>query len=255
MANIEYQTDAIARYFATNRVCWEQFYESERRVIEALEPDASRSVLDIGCGCGGLGLALRERFGITRYKGVEINAEAVSAGNRINPGAVLYGDILQLHDTQLAGQKFDLVFSLSCVDWNVEFTAMLRTAWNMVQPGGGFVATFRLTDGVGCRNMLECYQHINYQGKREGELAAYVVLNAGELMRELAGFDPARLHIYGYWGEPSASAVTPYERLCFVACSMSKRGPADGAAPVQAELELPTEIRTQMENALVACSL
>ena len=52
MANIEYKTDAIARYFGTNRVRWEQFYESERRVIEALELDAKTSVLDVGCGLG-----------------------------------------------------------------------------------------------------------------------------------------------------------------------------------------------------------
>lgn len=254
MANIEYQTDAIARYFATNRVRWDQFYASERKVIKALGPDARCSVLDIGCGCGGLGLALRERFGVTCYTGVEINAEAVAAGNSLNPGAILHGDILQVRDEQLAGQRFDLVFSLSCVDWNVEFTAMLRTAWNLVRPGGNFVATFRLTDGLGCSDMARCYQHINYQGEREGELAAYVVLNATELMADLLDFDPARVHIYGYWGLPSTSAVTPYERLCFVACSMSKRGPDDGGALVQAELELPPEIRVQMEHALTTNS-
>ncbi|GAB2182022.1 hypothetical protein DLREEDagrD3_22450 [Denitratisoma sp. agr-D3] len=254
MANIEYQTSAIARYFATNRIRWDQFYESERRVIQALGPDANCSVLDIGCGCGGLGLALRAHFGITRYTGVEINAEAVAAGNCMNPGALLHGDILQVRDDQLAGRKFDLVVSLSCVDWNVEFTDMLRTAWDLVQPGGDFVATFRLTDGTGCSDMTKCYQHINYQGEREGELASYVVLNAGELMSKLLDFDPARVYFYGYWGAPSASAVTPYGRLCFVACSMSKRSVADGNSPLQVSLDLPPEIRAQMGQALNAYS-
>jgi SAM-dependent methyltransferase len=250
MANIEYKTDAIANYFATNRVRWGQFYESERKVIEALEPNAIKNVLDIGCGCGGLGLALRERFGVTRYQGVEINAEAVSVGNSLNHGAVIHGDILEVRNTQLAAQKFDLVFSLSCVDWNVEFAAMLSTAWELVQPGGNCVATFRLTNGAGCSDMAHCYQHINYEGERQGELAAYVVLNAGELMRELLRFDPARIHIYGYWGEPSASAVTPYDRLCFVACAFSKRALSDVASKLKVELDLPSEIKAQMEHVL-----
>jgi SAM-dependent methyltransferase len=224
-------------------------------VIEALELDAKTSVLDVGCGCGGLGLALRERFGVTRYQGVEINAEAVAVGNSLNPGALLHGDILQVRDTHLNNQKFELVFSLSCVDWNVEFSEMLRTAWDMVQPGGNFVATFRLTDGVGCRDMARCYQHINYQGEREGELAAYVVLNASELVNDLLSLSPASLRIYGYWGVPSASAVTPYERLCFVACSISKRALTDSAETLKFELDLPLEIRTQMEHVLSTSSI
>ncbi len=48
--NIPYQTDQLARYFVHNRVAWEQFYESERVVIEGLQLDSSRTILDIGCG-------------------------------------------------------------------------------------------------------------------------------------------------------------------------------------------------------------
>ena len=156
MANIEYHSGDIARYFASNRVRWDQFYESERHVIQQLSPSASTNVLDIGCGCGGLGLALRERFGVTRYTGVEINAQAAAVGNELNPGAILYGDILKLREQGLVRPPYDLVFSLSCVDWNVEFSAMLQAAWDFVAPGGDFVATFRLTDGEGCRDMSRC---------------------------------------------------------------------------------------------------
>lgn len=248
MANIEYQTNAIAQHFETNRVRWEQFYESERQVIQALTLTANHSVLDIGCGCGGLGLALREQFGVTSYTGVEINAQAVEIGNRLNPGALLRGDFLDISSAQLAGRQFDVVFSLSCVDWNVEFAAMLRTAWSMVKPGGNFVATFRLTDGDGCSDMARCFQYINYQGEREGELAAYVVLNAGKLMADLLTFDPANVHFYGYWGAPSSSAVTPYNRLCFVACALSKRNAADDAKTLNVTLDLPEGIRKQMEH-------
>ncbi len=59
-SNIAYQTDEIARYFTQNRVSWAQFYESERVVIDRLGIKATDAILDIGCGCGGLGLALKE---------------------------------------------------------------------------------------------------------------------------------------------------------------------------------------------------
>jgi cyclopropane fatty-acyl-phospholipid synthase-like methyltransferase len=61
--NIAYQTDQLVRYFSRNRLTWSQFYESERGVIEGLGLDARHAILDIGCGCGGLGLALQERYG------------------------------------------------------------------------------------------------------------------------------------------------------------------------------------------------
>src|ERR1700676_4995672 len=100
--NIAYQTDQLVRYFSRNRIAWPQFYESERVIIDGLNLDAGRSVLDIGCGCGGLGLALRERYGVRNYTGVEINPLAAEAAGRMNPQAeFLCGDILRLNRAKL----------------------------------------------------------------------------------------------------------------------------------------------------------
>lgn len=247
MANIAYQTGNIAHYFAHNRIRWDQFYPSERAVIGELSPGATSRVLDIGCGCGGLGLALREEFGVRDYTGVEINPDAASAGQSLNPAArILQGDILDLREDALRGESFDIVFSLSCVDWNVEFSAMIDAAWERVAPGGCFIATFRLTDGEGCRDMQRSYQYINYEGRKEGELAAYVVLNAGELTRLFMDFDPAEIRAFGYWGAPSSTAITPYDRLCFVAGALRKRRVGD-VDPLSLCLDVPVEIRQQVE--------
>ncbi|MDB5825064.1 MAG: class SAM-dependent methyltransferase [Herminiimonas sp.] len=242
MENIVYQTEEIARYFAHNRVAWDQFYESERCVIERLSIGLDDRILDIGCGCGGLGLALRERFAANDYTGVEINPAAAEAGRTINPKAqILCGDILELSRGELRDQQFDVVFSLSCVDWNVRFEDMLKVAWQHVRPGGHFVATFRLTTGDGCEDFSRSYQYINYDGLREGERAAYVVLNAKRLARDLLAFDPSFINAFGYWGQPSATAVTPYEKLCFAAITVRKRDSGE-AAGVRCQLELPQEI-------------
>jgi SAM-dependent methyltransferase len=246
--NIVYQTEQLVRYFSRNRVTWPQFYESERAIIDGLGLDAGRSVLDVGCGCGGLGLALSERYGVVDYTGVEINAAAAEAARVMNPRAeILCGDILQLSRVELGGRQFDVVFSLSCVDWNVQFADMLASAWSHVARGGYLVATFRLSDRRGCADMTQSYQYINFDGAREGERAAYVVLNARDLIQAIIGFDPAEISAYGYWGEPSKTAVTPYERLCFCAFSIRKRnGQRDG---LRLQLKLPAEIQDAMEVA------
>lgn len=248
MKNIVYQTHRISRYFTRNRVAWQQFYESERVIIEQLGLDHHHRILDIGCGCGGLGMALRERFGIENYTGVEINASAAEAGRIMNPKAqILHGDILDLSRNALRDKHFDVVFSLSCVDWNIRFSDMLAAAWNHVLPGGHLVSTFRLTVGEGCSDFERSYQYINFDGVPEGECASYVVLNAGTLIEQLIGFNPSRINAYGYWGSPSATAVTPYERLCFAAFSVRKRRPDDVGA-LRCQLDLPAEILDVLDS-------
>jgi SAM-dependent methyltransferase len=241
MTNIVYKTDKLVQYFAHNRVKWEQFYESERKLIEQLQLNNNQTVLDIGCGCGGLGLALRERFSIENYNGVEINALAAEAGKKMNPDAkILSGDILNLSQNVLLNKQFDVVFSLSCIDWNVRFSDMLAAAWEHVKPGGYFVATFRLTNEKGCNDINKSYQYINYEENKEGELASYVVLNAESLLQELNMFNPSEIRAYGYWGAPSVTAITPYEQLCFAAFSIQKRN-CDDKEKVCYHLQLPDE--------------
>jgi SAM-dependent methyltransferase len=245
--NTAYATDQIARYFARNRVRWAQFYESERIIISRLGIDHKDSILDIGCGCGGLGLALREQFGVQKYTGVEINRQAAEAARAMNPSArILCGDVLDLRSGELHLQRFDVVFSLSCVDWNVQFSEMLGAAWDFVRPGGCFVGTFRLTDEEGCSDRQRSYQYINFAGIREGEIASYVVLNAGYLLQTLNRFSPAAIDAFGYWGAPSATAVTPYARLCFCAFAIRKRD-GDSGDP-RLTLDLPPEIREVIEQ-------
>lgn len=246
-ANIVYSTDQIARQYTRSRISWGQFYESERVVVSQLSLDHHREILDIGCGCGGLGMALRDQFGVENYTGVEINAAAAEAGRAMNPKAkILCGDILDLSLNELYGKRFDAVFSLSCVDWNVRFFDMLAAAWSHVFPGGHLVSTFRLTVEEGCSDFERSYQYINYDGVLEGERASYVVLNAKTLMEQLVSFNPSGIKAYGYWGTPSTTAVTPYKRLCFAAFSIQKRK-SDDVCALRCQLDLPEEILKVLE--------
>ena len=243
--NIIYTASEIEHYYSNNRIKWSQFYPSEQNIFDSCGIKQGDSVLDIGCGCGGLGLALKERFFITDYTGIDISEQAVITGSIMNPdGFFVAGDILSISPDSLIKKQFDIVVSLSCVDWNIEFEKMLSVAWDYVKPGGLFISSFRLTDlfGVVLENVLSTsWQYINFNGIRQGEKAPYVVMNAKDLIEKLCAFYPKNITANGYWGKPSLTAVTPYQKLCFSAFSIKKRMEGDDSS-IQFDITLPEEI-------------
>jgi SAM-dependent methyltransferase len=239
--NIAYVTPAIEAFYRDHRVRWDQFYQSERAILEELGLTAVSSVLDIGCGCGGLGLALRERFGVVNYTGVEINRQAAETAREMNPsGSFIWKDILNVLPDELLQESFDVVVSLSCIDWNVRFTDMLAHAYRYVKPGGCLVASLRLTPSESLIDSRRSYQYINFDGKREGEIAPYVVLNFRDFMSYVATLAPARIRAVGYWGTPSPTAVTTLNRVVFCAVAVWKRLGA-GHEQVR-QLDLPLDL-------------
>ncbi len=237
-----YNTPEIERYFRSHRKTWEGLYPSERVMLEKLAPRPDWRVLDIGCGCGGLGLILREKFGVTAYTGVEINAAAAATAREFNPGAqIIAGDFLSLPADAVRPGGYDLAVSLSCIDWNLGFDVALPRAFGYAKPGGYFLASFRLTEGATVDDSTRSYQFINFDGEREGERACYVVLNARELLGRLTALGASEISGYGYWGPPSSTAITPFHRLCFAVCVVRKAMGAGGPAPAL-DLQLPGDL-------------
>jgi SAM-dependent methyltransferase len=246
--NIFYRTSAIADYYASYRIKWDEFYKSEKKVIADLQLSGEERILDIGCGCGGLGLALKEKFGIESYTGIEINEIAARKARELNPLATIFiGDFLEFSDSLISMCNYDVVFSLSCLDWNIEFEKMLLAAWEHVAPGGSLIATFRIVAGQGINDINASYQYINYEGGLSGETAPYIVLNAKDLLTKLGSLSPSSIHAYGYFGTPSASSVTPFETICFTAVSAKKRL-LDDSGSTKLHLNLPSEILLHLEH-------
>ena len=245
--NIKYKTNEIERFYSSNRIKWDQFYLSEKTIFERSEIVPSTSVLDIGCGCGGLGLALLERFLVEDYTGIDLSENAIRSAQKMNSKAKFFsGDILDLKATQLNKRVYDLVVSLSCVDWNIEFEHMLNLAWGCVKPGGRLISTFRLTDKSEIESeeiFKKSYQYINFSGIKSGEVAPNVVLNANSLLMRLLRFDPVEITAHGYWGLPSSSAVTPYEKICFSAFSIKKNDMEGTIKIPKIKLDLPLEMK------------
>ena len=113
MTNIKYKTDQIEKYFSTNRVVWSDLYESEKIIINDLTLNGDTQVLDIGCGCGGLGIILRDKFGVKNYTGIEINELAAYSARRMNPEAKIYAaDFLSINN-EFKDKNIDFIELLS----------------------------------------------------------------------------------------------------------------------------------------------
>ncbi len=76
------------------------YYISDRKDLFSVLPDKAERVLDVGCGNGALGKALKERGVARKVVGIEINAKAASDA-RYNIDEVISVDI------ESAGLKFE----------------------------------------------------------------------------------------------------------------------------------------------------
>lgn len=246
--NIVYTTQEIAKYFGENRIKWQQFYDSERWIMQRLGQDSVGygHVLDVGCAAGGLGAALGEKFKIASYTGVDINARAIELAKSRKyqmPTCFMGGDVLKM--SVVDGEPFDTVFSLSCADWNIETDAIIKSCWSKVKAGGKFIISLRLTSSEGVNDINKSYQYICYEGHGDNshERANYVVLNAGNAFKLFATLNPIPSHIlgYGYWGSPSQSARTNYDRLVFAVFAIEK-GSNDDKGNIQTEMHLPLDL-------------
>ena len=222
--NIHYKTSELSKYFSKNRIKWNDLYESERNVLNYINPIKTTNTLDIGCGCGGLGLALKEKFSLNFYTGVEINKEASNQALKMNKDATIYnGDFLKINFQR----RYGLVVSLSCIDWNKEFNAMLEKAWSLVIENGYLVISLRLTLDEGINSITDSFQYINYENKLEGEIAPYVVLNYKSWLDKLQNLQNLNhVYAYGYYGTPSSTAITPFKKVCFSVFALNKSDPS-----------------------------
>ena len=253
--NIEYKTKKISEYFCLNRIKWDQFYPSEKWIFERVAgPEGQMgSVLDVGCAAGGLGLALGERFSLTEYIGVDINAPVIECAStkRLKyscPCNFICGDILKIDS--LPADKFDNVFSLSCADWNIATEDIINECWKYVRIGGHFILTLRLTPQQSLLSISESFQYIYFgegvpEKDEEVEKAPYIVLNVQHALAILANLQPRPDHIvaYGYWGSPSPTARTKYDRLVFTALAVRKGN--DGRKDIPDEFHLPVDLFLQ----------
>jgi SAM-dependent methyltransferase len=252
--NIHYISEDIARFYAQHRTRWDDFYPSEKWIFEQVAGPAKYigSVMDAGCAAGGLGRALAERFQVTEYVGVDINPQAIEVAKKDQHYPVANhrfenGDFIEM--ATLLNQQFDVVFSLSCADWNMKTFDIIQSCWQYVKVGGHFVLTLRLTPEESVKDITESFQYVFFEDhlpeNKEGlEKAPYVVFNIREALRLLGNLQPkvTKIAAYGYWGKPSPTAVTGFDRLVFTALSVRKGHEEERGKDTGCELHLPVDL-------------
>lgn len=218
MKNLNYQTNEIKKYFSKNRVKWDDFYDSEKIILKRNILN-NKKILDIGCGCGGLGKALQSKFRNIKYEGIEINAEAAKFGlkNFSNENLSIKNlDFLLLKNKKdLNFTSYDYVISLSCLDWQKNFNKTFAKASKLLKNNSKFIISLRLSKKSSLNNILKSYQFINYSNKKIGDKAPYIIWNIYDLLKII---NKNNLHVhdsYGYFRSPSKTAVTPLNEIYY----------------------------------------
>jgi SAM-dependent methyltransferase len=252
--NIAYRTHIISDFYRSHRRSWAELYPSERRIFETIAARGAdfSTVLDVGCAAGGLAEALMEHFGsLHSYTGIDVNQPAIAVARTLpsriaDKRTFIAADICDC--AELDGHAFDLVTALGVADWNIDADGILAKCWEHVRPGGRLVISLRLTPGEGVSDIDRSYQYIWFDRESapppEAERAPYSVFNVdaaiGWLCRQAP--TPDLIQISGYWGTPSPTAHTLYDRIVFSAIAMRKPASRKPANEPAIETDLPDDV-------------
>jgi len=115
------------------------YFQHERPEVRALVPADARRVLDVGCGAGALGAALRFERPEIEITGIELDAKAArrAAGSL---SRVLQGDALA-RLAELADGSFDAILFADLLEHLAQPEAALAHARRLLAPGGVVVAS------------------------------------------------------------------------------------------------------------------
>ncbi len=114
------------------------YFGYPRPEVVALVPETARRVLDIGCGAGRLGEAIKQRQQAT-VSGIELDGHAAAAA-RERLDHVWAGDVEQL-DFEIPAVSFDAVVCADVLEHLREPARVLKQIRDWLEPGGCIVAS------------------------------------------------------------------------------------------------------------------
>jgi phosphoethanolamine N-methyltransferase len=140
--------------------------EEVARVLEGLDL-AGRTVLDIGCGAGGITAALARDYGAAKVVGIDVE-EPVCAAARRQAEKQGVADRVEIEQVTpgpfpFADARFDIVFSKDSIIHIPDKVFLAGEAYRVLKPGGWFAASDWL---------------ISHDGAPSPEMADYIAREA-----------------------------------------------------------------------------
>lgn len=118
--------------------------EEVGRVLEGIDL-SGRTVLDIGCGAGGITADLVRRFGAGRVIGIDVEAISVGQARQRMVEAGLADRVgirlVEPGPLPFADASFDVVFSKDSIVHIHDKEALARDVFRVLRPGGRFAAS------------------------------------------------------------------------------------------------------------------
>jgi 2-polyprenyl-3-methyl-5-hydroxy-6-metoxy-1,4-benzoquinol methylase len=115
------------------------YHDRPRREMEPFVPATARTVLDIGCGGGAFGAALKAARSGLEVWGVEGDADAAAHATGRLDGVVI--GLAPAVLAELAGRRFDCVVMNDVIEHVAHPEELLVAARHQVAPGGCLVAS------------------------------------------------------------------------------------------------------------------
>ncbi|MBL8840728.1 MAG: glycosyltransferase [Planctomycetes bacterium] len=169
-----------------------RYFQHDRPEVRALIPAGAKRVLDVGCGAGALGLALKlERAERLEVVGIELDAAAARrAGEELDH--VLQGDAVQRMG-ELPSGRFDAVVFADLLEHLAAPEAALAQARRLLAPGGVVVASLpNVRHWSVVRQLLEGDFRYEEAGILDRTHLRFFTKRSAERLLESAGFSVAR---------------------------------------------------------------
>ncbi len=136
------------------------------RILEGIDL-SGKSVLDIGCGSGGITVALARDHDAAKVIGIDVEATVCTAAKRRAEGAGL-GERVEIRrispgPLEFTDAFFDVVFSKDAIVHIADKESLARELFRILRPGGWFAASDWLTDRDG-KPTAEMRRYLELEG-------------------------------------------------------------------------------------------
>jgi GT2 family glycosyltransferase/2-polyprenyl-3-methyl-5-hydroxy-6-metoxy-1,4-benzoquinol methylase/glycosyltransferase involved in cell wall biosynthesis len=196
------------------------YFQHDRPEVRALVPETARSVLDVGCGAGALGAALKFRRDV-EVVGIELDPRAAKRAAESLDG-VREGDALaRMKELEGEGQRFDAILFADLLEHLPRPEQALALARELLAPGGVVIASLpNVRHWSVVRQLLEGEFRYEPAGILDRTHLRFFTKRSAQRLLEEQGFEVARV-AGARWAEEGMPAE--------VAAALERAGVAVGS--------------------------